>query len=144
VGLCVLKTITIHHANFSYGTISDASPNLSAGLNAGNGTNAAVLPFASNGTFSRTQAIGLSDRIFAFTPSGNSYAVTEVPEPSAVAGLVAVAIGGCMGQAPPQSLSLFDSRLYDSCSLGRSMACPGLCSLVCSDCIIIKCVVRRK
>ncbi|MBC7879873.1 MAG: PEP-CTERM sorting domain-containing protein [Anaerolineae bacterium] len=80
---------------FSYGTISDASPNLSAGLDAGNGTNVAVLPFAfSNGTFSSTQAIGLSNRLFAFTPTGSSYAVTEVPEPSAVAGLAAMAIGG--------------------------------------------------
>jgi hypothetical protein len=80
---------------FSYGTISDASANLSAGLDAGNGTNVAVLPFAAiDGVFDRTQALGLSDRLFAFTPTGSSYAVTEVPEPSAVAGLAAMAIGG--------------------------------------------------
>jgi hypothetical protein len=80
---------------FSYGTITDASAILSAGLDVGNGTNAAVLPFAfSDGTFSSTQAIGLSNRLFAFTPSGNSYAVTEVPEPSAAAGLMAIAVGG--------------------------------------------------
>jgi hypothetical protein len=82
---------------FSYGTVSDASAFLSAGLDAGDSSAVAVLPFADdNGVFSRTQALGLQDRLFAFTPSGNGYAVTEIPEPASTAGVAALALGGLL------------------------------------------------
>lgn len=83
---------------FSYGVISDASPFLSAGLNAGNGSDFAVLPTSTGsglqGLLSRSEGIGLSNRQYLFTPTSNGFSATEVPEPLMMSGLASLALTG--------------------------------------------------